>query len=133
MEQKENKMLCYNQIMFSEALCWQARNLFSSPIKAETLLAMERSGAQEQDVGCSALSAPAGIHRSIMSLSLTKAGGPWPPPTRRSADVSLHPKTTDQLFCPSLRSLSSTSSVLPHLHRAGGHARLCSSVQQHHT
>lgn len=81
--------------MFSEALCWQARNLFSSPIKAETLLAMERSRAQEQDVGCSALSAPAGIHRSIMSLSLRQgAHGHRPPDAVLTSPCTPRPQTS---------------------------------------
>lgn len=73
--------------MFSEALCWQARNLVSSPIKAETLLAM--------DVGCSALSAPAGIHRSITSLSLRQgAHGHHPPDAVLTSPCTPRPQTS---------------------------------------
>lgn len=60
--------------MYSEALCWQAHNLFRAFIKTEMLFAMERSGAQQHDVGCSAMSAPAGIHLPITSPSLLRAG-----------------------------------------------------------
>lgn len=61
LEQKENKMLCCNQIMFSEALCWQVHNSFTTSIKTEILrrkwqhFQMERRGAQKHHVSPSQL------------------------------------------------------------------------------
>lgn len=61
LEQKENKMLCCNQIMFSEALCWQVHNSFTTSIKTQILgrewqhFQMERSGAQKHQVSHSQL------------------------------------------------------------------------------
>lgn len=104
LEQKENKMLCCNQIMFSEALCWQVHNSFTTSTKTQILgrewqhFQMERSGAQKHQVSHSQL--PTWPREKIflfllkVKLALTDGGaGAQPGPWHWGVNLFLLPRT----------------------------------------